>query len=420
MYGVLKDLLLNLLFLLFFLVFIPLLLEQSNIQRRYKKIIFSISACLAIISCISFPLVVNEESIYDLRVISTIIGSLYGGYVTAIFLWLTNIIFRSFFGGIGVYSTVIIATILLILLIYLYPKYQRYPKKEKMFVTMSLAFFSITAITILVSLVDKFPVDLYVSAMTMFIAVISTLVIVYIKELIKETAIIKKEAMKSEKMAIVSQLASSISHEIRNPLTVVKGFLQLMQNTELSRNKQLEYLDLSINELDKANNIIGGYLSFAKPNNENKENLNIKYELETIIDLITPLANMHSVTIEANLNSLWFRGDKQLFQQCMINITKNCIEAMTDGGVLTISTIPSNKRITVEITDTGVGMTEEELSRIGEPYFTTKGEKGTGLGMLTSINIIESMNGTFYIESEKDKGTTFTITFPIVQMEQKL
>src|SRR5690554_462444 len=101
---VIKDLLLNLLFLLFFLIFIPLLLEQSNVREKYKKTIICASSCLAIVACISFPLVVNEDIIFDLRVVAAITGGLYGGLYTNIFLWLTTIIYRSLLGGEGIFT----------------------------------------------------------------------------------------------------------------------------------------------------------------------------------------------------------------------------------------------------------------------------------------------------------------------------
>ncbi|HEY4551451.1 MAG TPA: ATP-binding protein, partial [Bacillus sp. (in: firmicutes)] len=105
-------------------------------------------------------------------------------------------------------------------------------------------------------------------------------------------------------------------------------------------------------------------------------------------------------------------GEKKKFQQCLINILKNGIESMPDNGHLQIRQSVTNDMIKIDIRDEGKGMTQEQINRLGEPYFTTK-EKGTGLGMMVSYSIIKSMNGTIKVTSEYGKGTCFTLKLPI-------
>ena len=128
--------------------------------------------------------------------------------------------------------------------------------------------------------------------------------------------------------------------------------------------------------------------------------------------MLTPSAQKNAVNIVTNFaeESLVI-GDSQKFHQCLVNIMKNGIESMPSGGTLTIETAISASNVVITIKDTGSGMTDEQLSRIGEPYFSTKGKQGTGLGILVVFSIIRSMNGNIHVESEVDVGTTFELNF---------
>jgi two-component system, sporulation sensor kinase B len=134
-----------------------------------------------------------------------------------------------------------------------------------------------------------------------------------------------------------------------------------------------------------------------------------------VIDILRPLANMSSVEIQTSLIPFNVKGEREKFQQCLLNIMKNAIEAMPNGGLLDIYVSLNKNNILIRISDTGVGMTREQLERLGEPYFTTKGTKGTGLGMMVVYRIIESMNGTIQITSEVNKGTQVSVYLPLIQ-----
>jgi two-component system, sporulation sensor kinase B len=151
-------------------------------------------------------------------------------------------------------------------------------------------------------------------------------------------------------------------------------------------------LKISIEEIDRANDIIKNYLTFAKPSPDKIKILSSKEILCKTIPIITPLANFNSVTIDMKTeNNYYFEGEEQIFQQCLINIMKNCIEAMPNSGTLSVKTEEKGSRFLIIIADNGCGMTKEQLSRLGEPYFTTKGREGTGLGMMAAFKIIETM-----------------------------
>lgn len=300
--------------------------------------------------------------------------------------------------------------------IFVYPRWKLLSHNDKVLSGIAMAAISIIFTTAYITFfyLDTTP---WFAGISLFLLQITAVaIIIYFQELMKEMLFMKREMIHGEKMEMVNHLASSISHEVRNPLTVVKGFLQLMKDTNLSEKKRKEFLNISIDEIDRANKIIGEYLAFAKPAQEQQTYLNIKDELDKTVEVITPLANMNSVTVEIEEidSSLWVLGEKQLLQQCLLNITKNCVEAMPSGGALSIKAKKEKNRLSLTIADTGVGMTEEQLKRIGEPYFSTKGENGTGLGMMTSFRIIHSMSGSIKITSELNRGSQFKIRIPLV------
>ena len=139
--------------------------------------------------------------------------------------------------------------------------------------------------------------------------------------------------------------------------------------------------------------------------------------------MISPLATMNGVEIEqiikdSEQKQYMTNGERKKFQQCLINIMKNGIEAMkSKGGKLQIHLYSSQGTVKIDISDQGVGMSQEQINRLGQPYFTTK-EKGTGLGMMVSYSIIKGMNGTIHVSSEPRKGTSFSLALPVFLLQK--
>ena len=227
--------------------------------------------------------------------------------------------------------------------------------------------------------------------------------------------------IKAEKLQMVSHLAASISHEVRNPLTVSRGFIQLLSD-DTSPEKRKEFVSIALKELDRATDIINDYLTFAKPAIEKNEKININEEIQQAINVICPLATMNGVEIEQKIddpeqNQFMSIGERKKFQQCLINVMKNGIESMkSKGGKLQIHLSGFEDTVKIEISDQGVGMSQEQINRLGQPYFSTK-ETGTGLGMMVSYSIIKGMNGTIDVSSELGKGTCFRLTLPAFQQK---
>ncbi|WP_184664266.1 ATP-binding protein [Texcoconibacillus texcoconensis] len=415
MFG-LEELLLNVLFLIVFLLFVPLLLEvhANAFFQKNKKSIFTISMVLAIIACISFPIPILEGYIFDLRLVALTIGGLYGGIPTALLLASVTALYRVLLGGPGVPVALVALFTLIILMFIFNRRFHDGSRKKKVIIGATLSFLSTFAMIVAI-IIFQTPFDPMLLFLHLFITTVAAILIIYLYEVIHEHIIVSKRVMRAEKMEVVSHLASSISHEVRNPLTTVRGFMQMMLHADLPEHKRNQYLTTSIDEVDRATEIIRDYLTFAKPSPENEETLNLKQELERTLQIITPLANMNGVKVETNLEDVYIKGEEQFLQQCLVNITKNCIEAMPEKGKLSIVTKTERDKVLLKISDNGKGMTEDQLLRLGEPYFTTKGREGTGLGMMVSMKIIESMNGKLNVTSRLNEGTRFLIELPIVE-----
>jgi len=226
------------------------------------------------------------------------------------------------------------------------------------------------------------------------------------------------ELQRSERMQIISQLAASVAHEVRNPLQVTRGFLQIL-GEKTSNNKDKEYMNLAIEELDRASEIITDFLTFAKPQMESITMLNIAKEIEQIVGILLPLATMQGGVIHLALeDDLYIRGNASKFKQALINILKNSIEAFGDNGEIYILAYEDKKqsKVIVRIKDNGEGMTETDIARLGEPYYSKK-TKGTGLGLMVTFRIIEAMEGELEFQSRKGMGTEAILYFPLANKE---
>ncbi|BFH11958.1 ATP-binding protein [Paenibacillus melissococcoides] len=228
----------------------------------------------------------------------------------------------------------------------------------------------------------------------------------------KELELFNGKLQQSEKMEILSELAASVAHEVRNPLQVTRGFLQLLGGK--MGTKEQKYLNLALTELDRASEIITDFLTFAKPELDEIHILDVADELKHIEGILMPMATMHGGAIELDANpNLRIQGNSSKFKQAFINMIKNSIEAFTEKGLILVKAFEREGQVIIRIEDNGIGMDEEELKRLGEPYFSNK-TKGTGLGLMVTFRIIEVMQGKMDIKSEKGVGTVITVSFPSV------
>lgn len=223
----------------------------------------------------------------------------------------------------------------------------------------------------------------------------------------------EREVAKAELLAAVSELAAGTAHEIRNPLTTVRGFIQLLSSKHAN---EKDYYELMLKELDRANKIIGDFLALAKPRANEMGLCSINHLIEDILLLVESQANLHDIGVVKDLS-----GDIPLIclqpdqiKQVFLNLIRNSVQAMPDRGLLYISTKLSDQGdfVLMEIKDTGVGIPADRMAKLFVPFFSTKTD-GSGLGLTISYRIVKNHGGDIQVESEEGKGTVFRVSFPV-------
>ncbi|MDQ0255770.1 two-component system sporulation sensor kinase B [Evansella vedderi] len=408
-------------FLINNLVIIGFMYIRFILNKMMKKNSFLLnSAFFGIMSTfvIMIPFKYNNL-IFDLRAVPIIFATYCYGWKVGLIATILPILYRYLFiGDLSTFNIIITITLHFIIPIAVSHYFHKKDSinehtflKTKSLLLIAVIYFIIYLVLGIMVQIVPIPLLINISLSLLVFTLISLLVVSYMRNEDIKSSILQLKMVKSEKMEVVSHLAASISHEVRNPLTVVKGFLQLLKK-DCPDPKQKEYIEISIQEIDRANDIIINYLTFAKPAPENIKVLNIEEELKRAISIIEPMANMNSIQLNTKIDTHYIQGESQVLQQSLLNILKNSIEAMPNGGSLYIETKREQGRLSIKIEDSGKGMSQAQLSRLGEPYYTTK-EEGTGLGMLTAIRIIESFKGKVEVTSTLKKGTTFNIYLPL-------
>lgn len=407
-----QNILDNLFYILVSILIYYILLDHGKRLNQYRKTLITACMSIPIILCMKFPIYIDEYCVHDLRQIPFIIGTLYGGWPVGAALLVIILTVRFAFYGFNLLTLIVYIVIFIITALFS-SKFKNFNRKNKLNSSILLILF-LGILTSFISLVmsDYFRItDAYVFYFIILPPFIIGLA-VYIMEILKDAILIRTQMVRLEKMEIVSQLAASISHEVRNPLTVVKGFVQLLKDSDISQEVKEQYIKHIVRELDSAESIISEYLAFAKPAIEKVDTILINREIGYVIEMIRPLANMNLVNISEQLTPGTTRGNIQHFKQCFLNLIKNGIEAMPNGGELSIVSYINNSGMIIEISDNGIGMNKEQINRFGEPYYSSK-EKGTGLGSMVAVKTIQTMNGSLHINSLLNKGTTISVTLPV-------
>ncbi|WP_235714665.1 PAS domain S-box protein [Neobacillus dielmonensis] len=236
------------------------------------------------------------------------------------------------------------------------------------------------------------------------------------KQLIIQDVTERKRAedlkIQAEKMNVVAQIAAGIAHEIRNPLTSLKGFVQLFREDTVPNKEILKIME---NELERINDISSEFLTLAKPYNLDFVELDIKELVKNVVNLLEKEASRRSVTFQTffTQEKVTVSGVGTELKKVFLNLIKNAIEVMPNGGNIGLFVESHDGIVSVSIQDNGAGLTEEQLSHLGEPFYTTK-ETGTGLGLMVTYQIIKTHNGEIDVKSKLNEGTTFIVKLPAV------
>jgi two-component system sensor histidine kinase HydH len=230
-----------------------------------------------------------------------------------------------------------------------------------------------------------------------------------------EVRTLRREVARSQRLASVGRLAAGVAHEIRNPLSSIKGFATYFKERYPDRPDDQQTADIMIQEVDRLNRVVGQLLEFARPVPVKPKPVALQALLNDSIKLIEDRAAEKDISIKTQNNievqEVWIDPDR--INQVLLNLYLNAIDSMESGGELKVEISSDGQRrdVLIQVSDTGCGISREDLSRIFEPYFTTK-STGTGLGLAIAHNIVEAMGGRIKVNSEPGKGTVFSVTIP--------
>ncbi|WP_017151083.1 sensor histidine kinase [Bacillus bingmayongensis] len=412
------------------IIILPLFLYEAIRLNRYQDMLpkpnryfIMFLSSITLVLSMMYPICFGDVCDYNFHQIPIISAFLYGG-IAGIIPVCIFIIYEWFLNGLT-WFRVIEVLFLAIIPLLLSKKWSVFPRDKKLILS-----FMISSIYVFVCIVfNMFGVllgvgftppmsHLYSGYIFASLIMVMTMVFqVYLTEYLNENALLRTEMQKSEKLNIVSELAASVAHEVRNPLTVVRGFIQLLESTEDMKNK--DYMRLVLAELDRAEQIISDYLNLARPQIEKKEHICLSAQLIEMTTLMSSFAAMQGVYLQVEISeNLYTIGDKTKLKQAIMNIVKNGIEAIQENkGYLKVTAIQKDDVIIVRVKDSGVGMTKEQLARLGQPYYSLK-EKGTGLGLMVTFSILQAHNGTLEYKSESGKGTEAIITLPAIRNKE--
>lgn len=365
--------------------------------------------------CMLVPIHLKEGYFLDLRMVPVITSFLYGGWRGGAVNCSMVLLLRFYLGGPGLPGTLFEIFLALVGYLAVTKRFLRWsvPVRVGVAIALSLWLSSTSLSFTWIFHPDVFSSFRFVEIAVQFLLIqcVATWISAYYVEIVWRQKVIREMLEQSKKMQLVSELAASVSHEVRNPLTVTRGFIQLLNRNGLTEEKRTEYIRLALDELDRAESIINDFLSFAKPQLGQLESLHVLQEMRYVADIMMPYASMNHVQISVEADDdIHLEGEKDKFRQCLVNLAKNAIEAMPTGGQLRLTAYKNPHSVTIRMTDTGTGMTQEQINRLGTPYYSTK-DKGTGLGTMVVFSMVQAMKGTIRVESNVGSGTSFVLTF---------
>ncbi|MCD1258286.1 hypothetical protein B5M42_005450 [Paenibacillus athensensis] len=399
-------------------------LSPAPQRGRWRPLwIGAINAASALF-CITHPFFAGGAcSGFDLRFIPLLLAFLYGGFVSGLIVTGAIVFYLVWLGGSNSIWIVSIAAVLVpFILAFIWLSNWKRKAPKIMFPTLLALVSAVAACCIL--LIYRTVGGLSVSpsfwaygAMYCLLNMMTMGLITCMIERIRDNAAMRQELVRSEKLHVIGELAASVAHEIRNPMTVARGFMQIISQSRVPEEKLRMYTGMVMEEIDRAQQIICDYLSFAKPQAEKLQQLDVSRLTQKLTNLISPYAAMCGVELAILIeNELWVEANAEKMLQCLVNLTKNGIEAMPDGGVLRVLGYTRGSKVVLEIADNGVGMTYDQLQQLGTPFYSTK-HKGTGLGMMVSYRIIRALGGDIEMDSEPGKGTNCRIILPLLPGE---
>lgn len=390
--------------------------------KRYYLIIYLLIALMIMGLFYKNPLLGKGDIGYNLHLMCVVILSacliIYPIYRSSILRWMIVLVATLYFYAMFLVYPEIGSTILLI---YFIPAISIIFFDKKLFYT-SIILNQVLIVGVIAYIVFSGQESLYPNVTSDTIGNIATfigsqiflyLIFYFTSERITKMKEYYEQVKHAERLKTTGELAAAVAHEIRNPLTVVKGYLQLYEQDATLDHPMKQSLPLLIEELESAEQVISQLLSLSRPTDLKTESVDIRTAIHSVTELLQSYGLFNSNKIEVLIESdSLIEINKIELHQLLVNIIKNAIEASNAGGEITVTAkeIEGN-HVEIKVIDTGIGMSKEELALLGKPFYSLK-SKGTGLGVMICTNIVEKYNGSINYKSAKGNGTTVAICFP--------
>ena len=404
-----KDIILNLILITFpILVYLVLVCYRENINNNNKDTLLTIALITSLYLCLKYiPSEVNTKVLLFCN-IPIVIAYMKKKHYLGIFLSIANVLYGYYVLGIEV--TIMIIKYLSYLLLYLCAR-----KKN---LSSGSFILSIAIIQGFFLSFEYFFKDIKVSVndfilllIIVFIYYFTTFSILYLFKVMDKIESLNTTIKMLEKDKKIKDALFKLTHEIKNPLAVCKGYLDMIDLNK--EEKALKYINIMKQEINRSLNIISDFVEYNKIKVV-KEQIDLNCLLDDVYDSFKILMTNKKIKLEYSSRDdqeIYFSGDYERLKQVIINMLKNAYEACTENGKIEISSNLYKNYLDILIEDNGIGMDEETLNRIKEMFYTTK-QNGTGLGVALSNEIIKSHNGELLFTSEPNKGTKVTIRLP--------
>ncbi|KQL46394.1 histidine kinase [Brevibacillus choshinensis] len=412
--SLIKEVILQMFFVL--IPFVLFNIYYRDKMRNYSRSFILFTSSISLFLAMTFASSVVDGVIFDIRYVIMFFGLVYGGIQTGLLLLGEFVIYRLYLGGEGSVVALVISVFSFTVSLLMYRSYKTTHRKT-LFTIMAGMLFSIIAL----SLTYLYFPHYFVEHLTYHFIVIplqnslGIWILMYLfSKSVSDKEIFIKHAQ-NEKIETMSHVAASLAHEVRNPLTAVKGFLRLMQENPTDLTKNTQYMTICMDEIQRTEMILSEYLAISKPLTNRYEQVNVADMLKVMRAVMSPFAILHNVELEVRTpeTSVTIMANPDEIKQVLVNFIKNAIEACANvrkGRVFLSLMVEEGKAILV-IKDNGVGMDEGQMKRLGSIYFSTK-SSGTGLGLTYSYHVIHTFGGTVTVNSKPNVGTKFSIIFP--------
>lgn len=393
--------------IIFYLIYIT---HLSNMDIKEKSVLLDISLISALFFIIRY---INDKSIYILLFynIPLLLAYLKGKIPTIIFLSITIVFFYNLY--ISIPLIILSLEYLLYFIIYLYISKYKSNSTNYINIFIAIKIFMISFIIFyIINPNGSIISNLIYLIITSTLFITFTYLSIYFFEKGENITNLYTITKESKKDKLLFESLSKLTHELKNPISVCKGYLEIIDKNGYQ--KAPKYLPIISSEIERSLSVINDFSSLGKLKELNKEEVDLQVLLEELITILNPLFKKYNANIYLNVKQdVYLNLDYLRMKQVFVNILKNALEARKEEEPLNvqIEVKKSLKAVKIIIKDNGIGMDKNTLERISEIFYTTKAN-GNGLGVVLSKEIVEMHHGTITYKSQKDKGTTVTITLP--------